>query len=58
MQPVSKHRIGKRDSTEIELLLEAVFSVQSVKSVYKEENCCNQFGLGLAGQCKRSKYSP
>jgi hypothetical protein len=46
--PVSKQRVGKHVSIKTELLLEAVFSIRSVKSGYKEENCCNQFSLGLA----------
>jgi hypothetical protein len=38
MQPVSKQRIGEYASTKIRLLLEAVSSVRSVQSVYKEDN--------------------
>jgi hypothetical protein len=37
MQPVSKQQIGKHASTTA-LLLETVFSVQSVQSGYKEDN--------------------
>jgi hypothetical protein len=37
MQPVSKQRIGKHASKTIELLLETVFSVRSVRNGYKKE---------------------
>jgi hypothetical protein len=43
MQPVSKQRINKHASTEIELLLEMVFSIRSVQRDYEEENWGNQF---------------
>jgi hypothetical protein len=44
MQPVSRQRIGRHvpaamnTQTIIELLLETVFSIQSVQSGYKEDN--------------------
>jgi hypothetical protein len=43
MQPVSRQRVGKHvpaetnTNTEIELLLEKVFSIQSLQSGYKED---------------------
>jgi hypothetical protein len=42
MQPISKQWIGKHASTTTELLLETMFSIQSVQSDYNEENWGNQ----------------
>jgi hypothetical protein len=50
MQPVSTQRIRKHASTTTELLLETVFSIRPVQSVYKEENWGNQFH-----QCQLSR---
>jgi hypothetical protein len=41
MQTVSKQRIGKHASITTELLLETVFYIRSVQSLYKEENWGN-----------------
>jgi hypothetical protein len=41
MQPVSKQWISTQASTTMDLLLETVFSVQSVQSSYKEYNWGN-----------------
>jgi hypothetical protein len=38
MHPVSKQQISKRVSTAVGLLLETVFSTQSMQSGYKEDN--------------------
>jgi hypothetical protein len=43
MQPASRQQISKRASTTIELLLEMMFSTQSMQNDYKEENWGNQF---------------
>jgi hypothetical protein len=49
MQPVFRQRIGKHvpsatnTNMTIELLLETVFSIRSVKSGYKEDNLAAQF---------------
>jgi hypothetical protein len=41
MKPLSKQRIGKHESETIGLLLEAVFSIRSLHSSYKEHNWGN-----------------
>jgi hypothetical protein len=38
MQPVFKQRMDKHASTTIELLLETMFSIQSVQNGYKEDS--------------------
>jgi hypothetical protein len=47
MQHVSKHVSGATNSHTIELLLERVFSTQSVQSGYKEDNWGDPVGYQL-----------
>jgi hypothetical protein len=53
VQPVSRQRIGKHvplamnTNTTIELLLETVFSTQSVQSCYKEDSWGDSFSCQL-----------
>jgi hypothetical protein len=43
MQSIYKQRILTHASTAIELLLETLFSIQSMQSSYKEKNWGNEF---------------